>query len=142
MNRLPLILQLPLVQSYTEDMTQMQCYNSEQAQDSDLSPNGLGTVRWQKHSLVRISKSHFYSLVQENMSYPDAAFLRVLLPVVPCVTEHQAIACHPVRAPISSLGSHSCNLHSVSQVHLEPLLGIRICWGPTTSSWNRMKKIL
>jgi len=76
----------------------------------------------------------------EKMSYPDAVFLLVLFPVASCVTEHQAVARHPVRASVSSLRGHCCNLHSVSQVHLEPLLSIGICWGPTASSWNRMRE--
>lgn len=93
-------------------------------------------------SLVSISTSHLCALEDESISYPYVVFLLVLLPVVPCVAEHQAIACHPVRAPVSSLRGHCCNLHSVAQVHLEPLLGIGICWGPTTSSWNNIKERL
>ena len=38
----------------------------------------------------------------EKMSYPDAVFLLVLLPVASCVAEHQAVARHPVRAAVSS----------------------------------------
>lgn len=76
----------------------------------------------------------------EKMSYPDAVFLLVLFPVASCVTEHQAVARHPVRAAVSSLRGHCCNLHSVSQVHLEPLLSIGICWGPTASSWNSIRE--
>lgn len=77
---------------------------------------------------------------REKMSYPDAVFLLVLFPVASCVTEHQAVTCHPVRASISALRGHCCNLHSVSQVHLEPLLSIGICWGPTTSSWKKIRE--
>lgn len=77
---------------------------------------------------------------REKMSYPDAVFLLVLFPVASCVTEHQAVTRHPVRASVSSLCGHCCNLHSVSQVHLEPLLSIGICWGPTASSWKKIRE--
>lgn len=77
---------------------------------------------------------------RKKMAYPDAVFLFVLFPVAPCVTEHQAVTRHPVRASVSSLRGHCCNLYSVSQVHLEPLLSIGICWGPTASSWNRIRE--
>lgn len=87
---------------------------------------------------------HYYVLDsfigREKMSYPDAVFLLVLFPVASCVTEHQAITRHPVRASVSSLRGHCCNLHSVSQVHLEPLLSIGICWGPTASSWKKIRE--
>lgn len=77
---------------------------------------------------------------REKMSYPDAVFLLVLFPVASCVTEHQAVTRHPVRASISSLRGHCCNLYSVSQVHLEPLLSIGICWRPTASSWKKIRE--
>lgn len=72
------------------------------------------------------------------MSYPDAVFLLVLFPVVSCVTEEEAVARHPVRAPVSPLRGHCGDLHSAPQVHLEPLLRVGIFRGPPASSCKRI----
>lgn len=77
-----------------------------------------------------------WAIWREKMSYPNAVFMLVLFPVVSCVTEHQAVTRHPVRAPVSSLRGHCCNLHSAPQVHLQPLSNTGIWWGPTASSWK------
>lgn len=55
-------------------------------------------------------------------TYPDGVVLSVLFPVAAGVAEHQRVAGHPVRAPVPALGGHRGDLHSVSQIYLEPLL--------------------
>ena len=57
-------------------------------------------------------------------TYPDTVLLAILLPVPAAVAEHQEVAGHPVGAPVSSLGGHSCDLHSLSKVNLQPLVFI------------------
>lgn len=90
------------------------------------------------HSAGRHHPISLYS--RSDGSYPDAVFLLVLLPVASGVTEHQAVTRHPVRAPRSALRGHRCDLHSASQVQLEPLLSAGICWGPTTGSWKWIRE--
>lgn len=73
-------------------------------------------------------------------TYPDGVVLSVLFPVAAGVAEHQRVAGHPVWAPVPALGSDRDNLHSVSQINLEPLLLIWVQRGPATSSWKRLDK--
>lgn len=60
--------------------------------------------------------------VSVKETYPDTVLLPILLPVPATVTEHQQIAGHPVGAPISPLGGHRGDLHSLSKVNLQPLV--------------------
>lgn len=67
-------------------------------------------------------------------TYPDGVVLSVLPPVAAGVAEHERVAGHPVRAAVPALRGHRHHLHSVSQIHLQPLLLVGLQRGPATSS--------
>lgn len=58
----------------------------------------------------------------------------MLSPIVPSVTEHQQVACEPIRAAVAALCGHGGDFGPSPQIHFQPLVHV---WGersPTSSS--------
>lgn len=71
---------------------------------------------------------------EELKPYPDAILLSVRPPIMACVTEHEEVACEPIRAAVSALGGDGCNLRPLLQLDFQPLVLIRVQRGPASGT--------
>ncbi len=85
-------------------------------------------------SLRSILSRQSMFLGEELKSYPDAILLSVRPPIMARVTEHEEVACDPIRAAVSALGGDGCNLRPLLQLDFQPLVLIRVQRGPASGT--------